>query len=199
MCKPLAFHRIDRIPIGEHRIGCWWTLVQPHRHLLTSTPSKVRHATGTFTEACVLCRIFFLCESFAGADPGFFLGGGALVSCSTSTPINRIVCFFFLHNTSCIRKPQVISPHPPPRSAPGLAAIVLIPLCAFLSQCRSCDDHVIWSFVLFEIKSTWRHDYVHFWKSNNKQGLVSSSWLWNSICFLRDSPIKRTAFLYGQL
>ena len=44
----------------------------------------------------------------AGADPGFFLGGGALVSCSTSTPINHIV-FFFLQNTSCIRKPQVIS------------------------------------------------------------------------------------------
>ena len=42
-----------------------------------------------------------------GADPGFFLGGGALVSCSTSTPINHI--FFFLQNTSCIRKPQVIS------------------------------------------------------------------------------------------
>ena len=42
-----------------------------------------------------------------GADPGFFLGGGALVSCSTSTPINHI--FFFLENTSCIRKPQVIS------------------------------------------------------------------------------------------
>ena len=31
---------------------------------------------------------------FAGADPGFFLGGGALVSCSTSTPINHIVFFF---------------------------------------------------------------------------------------------------------
>ena len=30
---------------------------------------------------------------FAGADPGFFLGGGALVSCSTSTPINHIVFF----------------------------------------------------------------------------------------------------------
>ena len=46
----------------------------------------------------------------AGADPGFFLGGGALVSCSTSTPINHIVCFFFfLQNTSCIREPQVIS------------------------------------------------------------------------------------------
>ena len=41
-----------------------------------------------------------------GADPGFFLGGGALVPCSTSTPINHMV---FLQNTSCIRKPQVIS------------------------------------------------------------------------------------------
>ena len=39
----------------------------------------------------------------AGADPGFFLGGGALVSCSTSTPINHIV--FFWQNSSCIRKP----------------------------------------------------------------------------------------------
>ena len=29
-----------------------------------------------------------------GADPGFFLGGSALVSCSTSTPINHIVFFF---------------------------------------------------------------------------------------------------------
>ena len=28
-----------------------------------------------------------------GADPGFFLGGGALVSCSSSTPINHIVFF----------------------------------------------------------------------------------------------------------
>ena len=44
---------------------------------------------------------------YSGADPGFLLGGGALVSCSTSTPINHIV--FFLQNTSCIRKPQVIS------------------------------------------------------------------------------------------
>ena len=31
----------------------------------------------------------------SGADPGFFLGGGALISCSTSTPINHIVFFFF--------------------------------------------------------------------------------------------------------
>ena len=41
----------------------------------------------------------------SGADPGFFLGGGALFSCSTSRPINHIVW----QNTSCIRKPQVIS------------------------------------------------------------------------------------------
>ena len=30
----------------------------------------------------------------SGADPGFFLVGGALVSCSTSTPMNHIVFFF---------------------------------------------------------------------------------------------------------
>ena len=45
----------------------------------------------------------------AGADPVFFLGGGALVSFSTSTLINHIVFFFFSQNTSCIGKPQVIS------------------------------------------------------------------------------------------
>ena len=43
----------------------------------------------------------------SGADPGFSLGGGALVSCSSSTPINHKV--FFLQNTSCFRKPRVTS------------------------------------------------------------------------------------------
>ena len=68
---------------------------------------------------------------YAGADPGFFLGGGALVSCSTTTPINHIVFLFFLQNTSCIRKPQIVSVgggggggaqplHLSPRSAPGM-------------------------------------------------------------------------------
>ena len=46
-------------------------------------------------------------SSTTGADLGFFLGGVALVSRSTSTPINHIV--FIWQNTSCIRKPQVIS------------------------------------------------------------------------------------------
>ena len=33
-------------------------------------------------------------ESRSGADPGFCLGGGALISFSTSTPINHIVFFW---------------------------------------------------------------------------------------------------------
>ena len=62
-----------------------------------------------------------------GADPGFFLGGGALVSCSTSTLINHIVFFLFCFG----RIPVVFENrrlsqggggahplHPPPRSAP---------------------------------------------------------------------------------
>ena len=32
--------------------------------------------------------------TMTGADRGFFLGGGALVSCSTSRPINHIVFLF---------------------------------------------------------------------------------------------------------
>ena len=44
-----------------------------------------------------------------GADPGFFLGGGVLVSCSTSTPINHIVFFLFRRIPVFIRKPLVIS------------------------------------------------------------------------------------------
>ena len=69
-------------------------------------------------------------KHITGTDPGFILGGGALVSCSTSTPVNHIV--FFLQNTSCIRKPQVISGrggahplHPPPRSAPDIIMLFI--------------------------------------------------------------------------
>ena len=36
----------------------------------------------------------FIPQCASWADPGFLLGGGALVSCSTSTPINHIVFFF---------------------------------------------------------------------------------------------------------
>ena len=58
-----------------------------------------------------------------GADPGFFLGGGAIVSCSTSTPINHIVFFcripVVLENRKSSRGGGGAHPlHPPPRSAP---------------------------------------------------------------------------------
>ena len=60
-----------------------------------------------------------------GADPGFFLGGGALVSCSTSTPINHIVLFFVcripvvLENRRSSQGGGAHPLHPPPRSAPA--------------------------------------------------------------------------------
>ena len=61
-----------------------------------------------------------------GADPGFFLGGGALVSFSTSTPINHKVFFFFcripvvLENRRSSQEGEGAHPlHPRPRSAPA--------------------------------------------------------------------------------
>ena len=69
-------------------------------------PQRYRQKSNSNT-IFTLYKIAFVAGIRAGADPGFFLGGGALVPCSTSTPINHIV--FFLQNTSCIRKPQVIS------------------------------------------------------------------------------------------
>ena len=75
-----------------------------------------------------------------GADPGFFLGGGTLVSCSTSTPRNHIVFFFG-------RIPVVLEnrrssqggggggggaprPPPPPRPPPTPCTLPLhLPLC----------------------------------------------------------------------
>ena len=55
----------------------------------------------------------------AGADPGFFLEGGALVSRSTSTPINHIFFFFWQKTAGHLRGEGGAHPlHPPPRSAP---------------------------------------------------------------------------------
>ena len=61
----------------------------------------------------------------AGADPGFILWGVAVVSCSTSTPINHIV---FFCRIPVVLENQVISGwggrggahplHPPPKSVP---------------------------------------------------------------------------------
>ena len=73
-------------------------------------------------EATIQNSSFFFKPYITGADQGFFLVGGALVSCSTSTPINHIVFFFcripvVLENR---RSSQggVHPLHPPPRSAP---------------------------------------------------------------------------------
>ena len=80
---------------------------------LRCTPLRKRWSIPSYSHGSVQGRI-----------QDFFLEGGALVSCSTSTPINHIV--FFWQNTSCIRKPQVISggrgvctPCTLPRSAPA--------------------------------------------------------------------------------
>ena len=102
----------------------------------------------------------------SGADPGFFLaGGGALVSCSTSTPINHIVFFLFGQNTSCIRKPQVIlgrggggvaQPlHPPPRSAAVcrcqyLTTVFVISLVA-VAVLTHLRHRCLWPFGLFYV------------------------------------------------
>ena len=42
------------------------------------------------------------------AGPGCFLGGGALVSCSTTAPINHIVCFFLFCFFFFFRIPVVL-------------------------------------------------------------------------------------------
>ena len=72
----------------------------------------------------------------AGADPGFFLGGSALISCSTSTPINHIVFFF-------CRIPVVLENH---RSSRGRGGGELRTPCTLPwdpplgGSCSSCSE-----------------------------------------------------------
>ena len=83
---------------------------------------------------------------YQGRIQDFVLGGGALVSCSTSTPINLIVFFFFfffcripgvLENR---RSSQVVGGahplHPPPRSAPGKTETQDRSFCLRRDWCR---------------------------------------------------------------
>ena len=59
-----------------------------------SLGQSVQQRPSTPDSADVKLSILLPCLRQAGADPGFFLGRGALISCSTSTPINHIVfCF----------------------------------------------------------------------------------------------------------
>ena len=87
-------------------MGFYWLRSQIHFHCLLKR-IRQQHLTLSSTLHKFSSISKRLCITTTGADPGFFLGGGALVYCSTSTPINDIV--FFWQNTSCIRKPQVIS------------------------------------------------------------------------------------------
>ena len=69
------------------------TSVRPWRwviseDLMLSSRLKLNKATGLYKNS-----------AHPEADPGFFIGGGALVSCSTATPINHIV--FFCRRTPC--------------------------------------------------------------------------------------------------
>ena len=65
------------------------------------------HQSASDKLAVVHSSSLFGAESYQGRIQDFFLGGSALISCSTSTPINHIV--FFLQHNSCIRKPQVVT------------------------------------------------------------------------------------------
>ena len=77
----------------------------------------------------------------AGADPGFFLGGGALVSCSTSTPINHIVFFFgripvvqVISGGGGMRTPCTLPLDPPLRRCCSSLNIQYIVACFSLSS-----------------------------------------------------------------
>ena len=74
---------------------------------------------------------------YSRADPGFFLGGGALVFCSTSTPINHVVFFcripVVLENRRSSRGGGGCAPlHFPPRSAPDYCCSFKHAAAAFL-------------------------------------------------------------------
>ena len=58
---------------------------------------KLGNKNKNFRRSSTLIFITLTRTQMAGADPGFFLGGGALVSCSTSTPIKHIFVFFAGH------------------------------------------------------------------------------------------------------
>ena len=127
---------------------------------------------------------------FAGADPGFFLGGGALICCSTSTPINHIVFF-----CSCIRKPQVISagggavrtPCTLPLDPP---LICLILIFSYLSVSSGLQDQHLHSTDSPSISSV-RNSLINFF--DGQCGEIASH-----TCFLTQPKRKQRGTIIGQ-
>ena len=88
----------------------------------------VKRATYLLDSFCsnVARQVAGFCCPFSGGSRIFFRRGCTRVLLYFNT--NEPHSFFFLQNTSCIRKPQVISGrgtgahplHPPPRSAPAV-------------------------------------------------------------------------------
>ena len=102
----------------------------------------------------LLYSLFYFILYCSGADPGFFLGGCA--------PLRNGITdvFFFLHNTSCIRKPQVISGvggwgglHPPPRSA------LVVTSCKLPGNFNAglLSAYNLLHEVYSDLKQTWKH------------------------------------------
>ena len=105
---------------------------------------------------------------FYGVSHGFF----NLVSPFTSVPINHVVYVLFLQNTSCIRKPQVISLrggvgaqplHPPPGSIPvcGLYATLTFPIMHHICPPKFCITFVFhFSWVLHPFQEKFKTNRV---------------------------------------
>ena len=74
-------------------------------------------------------------ETCPGADSGFFLVGGALVSCSTSTPINHMV-FFAEYQLYW----KTAGHLPPPRSASAVLLFSQPQLVPYVNQSVSQLD-----------------------------------------------------------
>ena len=103
---------------GENRLLCWFTefkvsiffLIPYIDAVATCAEPNCKSSTYLlFNKPGHWRDIWFRRRTVCmGGSRIFYRRRGALISCSTSTPTNHIV-FFFSQNTSCIRKPQVIS------------------------------------------------------------------------------------------
>ena len=124
------------------------------------------HSYHTWRQHGIYSCFFFSRRNnlYTGADPGFFLGGGALVSCSTSTPTNHIVFFFcripllVLENRRSSRGGGAHPLHPPPRSAPAILEVLL--LVHMKNLLLSC---IYTTKVFLTNGLNWSHFNINYW------------------------------------